>query len=202
MSTDCDVLVIGAGIQGAGIAQAAAAAGHAVLVVERSGPAAGTSSRSSKLIHGGLRYLEQFQLDLVRESLRERAILMRIAPSLVRLVPFRIPVYAGMRRPAWQIHAGLALYRALAGRGPGTDFARHAQASWGELDGLERAGLECVFAYQDGQTDDAPRGAPAHARRGGADHAGSRRCAGALAGGQRTDAGDRARGHQRHRPLG
>ena len=78
-----DVVIIGGGIHGAGVLQAAAAAGHSALLIERSRLAAGTSSRSSKLIHGGLRYLESGQFALVRESLRERAIHLRIAAELV-----------------------------------------------------------------------------------------------------------------------
>ena len=88
-----DVVIVGGGIHGAGVLQAAAAAGHSALLIERSGLASGTSSRSSKLIHGGLRYLESGQFALVRESLRERAIHLRIAAALVELKPFFIPVY-------------------------------------------------------------------------------------------------------------
>ena len=89
---DHDLVVIGAGIHGAGVAQAAAASGYRVLVLEQYEKAAqGTSSRSSKLIHGGLRYLETGQLGLVYECLRERAQLLRNAPHLVELVPFYIP---------------------------------------------------------------------------------------------------------------
>lgn len=112
---DVDVLVIGGGIQGAGAAQAAAAAGYSVALLERKEAAIGTSSRSSKLIHGGLRYLETYQFRLVRESLNERKILQRIAPHLVRLVPFYIPVYRGMKRGPWMIRAGLTLYALLGG---------------------------------------------------------------------------------------
>ena len=110
-----DVLVIGGGIQGAGVLQAAAAAGLSALLVEERSPAFGTSSRSSKLIHGGLRYLETLQLGLVRESLHERALLLRNAPELVRLVPFFLPVYSETSRPAWKIRAGLSMYAALGG---------------------------------------------------------------------------------------
>ncbi len=90
---DCDVLVVGGGIHGVGVAQAAAAAGYEVIVLEQSNLAAGTSSRSSKLIHGGLRYLESAQFSLVRESLRERELLLKLAPSLVKRQKFFIPVY-------------------------------------------------------------------------------------------------------------
>ena len=90
MSRRWDVVVAGAGIHGAGMAQAVAAAGHSVLVLEQDAIAAGSSSRSSKLIHGGLRYLESGQFRLVRESLHERALMLRLAPELVRLQKFFI----------------------------------------------------------------------------------------------------------------
>jgi glycerol-3-phosphate dehydrogenase len=79
-----EIIIVGGGIQGAGIAQAAAAAGYRVLLLEKQAPAAGTSSRSSKLIHGGLRYLESGQFRLVWEAIRERERLLRLAPDLVR----------------------------------------------------------------------------------------------------------------------
>ncbi|BAU50267.1 N-acetylglucosamine-1-phosphate uridyltransferase [Sulfurifustis variabilis] len=157
MSTglDCDLLVVGAGIHGAGVAQAAAAAGHDVRVLEQTGIAAGTSSRSSRLIHGGLRYLESAQLRLVYESLRERAILLRIAPDLVRLVPFHIPVYRGMRRSAARVRAGLSLYALLGGWRGGSRFHSLPRSTWDGLDGLDTRGLDAVFRYVDARTDDA-----------------------------------------------
>lgn len=151
----CDVAVIGAGIQGAGVAQALAAAGYTVRVLEKEQPAAGTSCKSSKLIHGGLRYLETFQFRLVRESLRERAILLRIAPHLVRLVPFHIPVYRGMRRGPWTMRAGLSLYALLGGLKKEARFSTVPKDGWDLLDGLQTDGLRAVFRYHDGQTDDA-----------------------------------------------
>ncbi|HEY3645433.1 MAG TPA: FAD-dependent oxidoreductase, partial [Gammaproteobacteria bacterium] len=84
MSQRYDLCIVGAGIHGVGVAQAASAAGYSVLLLEKHGIATGTSSRSSKLIHGGLRYLEQFQLGLVRECLQERELLLRLAPDLVK----------------------------------------------------------------------------------------------------------------------
>jgi len=151
---DTDVLVIGAGVQGVGVAQAAAAAGYRVVQLERAQVAAGTSSRSSKLIHGGLRYLETFQLRLVRESLRERAILLRIAPHLVELVPFFVPVYHDTTRAAWKVRSGLSLYALLGGLGAEARFQTVPQAAWETLDGLRTDGLRAVFRYMDGQTDD------------------------------------------------
>lgn len=149
---DCDVLVIGAGIHGAGVAQAAAAAGYRTLLLEQyAQPAAGSSSRSSKLIHGGLRYLESAQFRLVRECLVERGRLLNNAPHLVTLTPFHIPVYRHTRRRAWQIRLGLSLYALLGGKG----FQQLPVSAWPALDGLRSDNLAAVFRYYDAQTDDA-----------------------------------------------
>jgi pimeloyl-ACP methyl ester carboxylesterase len=110
-----DLLVVGGGIHGAGIARDAAGRGVRVAMVEKGDLAGATSSASSKLAHGGLRYLEQFDLRLVREALQERETLMRIAPHLVQPLPFFLPS-CGQARPAWQVRAGLLLYDLLAGR--------------------------------------------------------------------------------------
>jgi glycerol-3-phosphate dehydrogenase len=151
-----DVIVIGGGIHGAGMAQAAAAAGYSVCLLEQAPQlATGTSSRSSKLIHGGLRYLESGQFSLVRECLAERAILLNIAPDLVTLKPFHIPVYALTRRRPWQLRIGLGLYALLSGFARSGHYQRLPPSRWHELDGLETAGLQAVFRYYDAQTDDA-----------------------------------------------
>lgn len=155
MTESCDVLVIGAGVHGAGVAQRAAAAGLRVRILEKSSIAAGTSSRSSKLIHGGLRYLETGQLRLVRESLHERTMLLRLAPELVKLQRFHVPLYAETRRQPWQLRTGLSLYALLAAFGPGASFGTLGRAQWDHLDGLTTKGLKRVFWYHDGQTDDA-----------------------------------------------
>jgi glycerol-3-phosphate dehydrogenase len=155
MSSHYDLLVIGAGIHGVGVAQAAAAAGHSVLTLEQTALAAGTSSKSSKLIHGGLRYLESGRFGMVREALGERALLLRLAPELVRLTPFYIPIYPATRRRPWQIALGLSMYALLGGLKRENRFARVPRSAWGELDGLETTGLQCVFRYYDAQTDDA-----------------------------------------------
>lgn len=155
MSEPYDIAIIGAGIHGAGVAQAAAAAGHSVLLLERKEPAAGTSSRSSKLIHGGLRYLEQLQLKLVWECLHERELLLKLAPELVKIKPFYIPIYAGTRRRPWQLYAGLSLYAALAGPRHHAAFRTLKKDEWNSLGGLTTDGLQQVFQYWDGQTDDA-----------------------------------------------
>ena len=150
-----DIVVIGAGIQGAGVAQAAAAAGYSVLVVEQTAPAAGTSSKSSKLIHGGLRYLESGQFGLVHESLRERALLLKLAPELVKLQPLHIPIYENSSRSALTIRAGLSLYALLAGLNSHALFRQLSRKEWQGLEGLRQDNLKAVFRYQEAQTDDA-----------------------------------------------
>lgn len=155
MSERYDVVAVGAGIHGAGVAQAVAAAGYTVLVLEQTGVAAGTSGRSSKLIHGGLRYLETGRLRLVRESLRERELLLRLAPSLVRRVPFHIPIYTHSTRGALTVRAGLSLYALLAGLSRATRFTSIPRHEWSDLDGLATDDLVAVFRYYDAQTDDA-----------------------------------------------
>jgi glycerol-3-phosphate dehydrogenase len=152
---DCDVLVVGAGIHGAAIARALARRGASVIVAERSAPAAGTSSRSSKLVHGGLRYLEHGDLGLVRESLRARAALLREAPELVERAEFLIPVYRGGTRAPWLVRAGLSLYAVLAGFGPDARFRALPRDEWPLADGLAAEGLRAVFRYTDAKTDDA-----------------------------------------------
>ncbi len=149
-----DIVVVGGGILGAGVAQAAAAAGHSVLLIERSAWGAGTSSKSSKLIHGGLRYLQSGALGLVRESLRERATLLRIAPHLVHRAEFHIPVYRESRYRPWQLYLGLTLYWALAGFGRRNAFATLPIALGTDFPGLRRSGLQTLFRYCDARTDD------------------------------------------------
>ncbi len=107
-------LVVGGGITGCGIARDAAIRGLRVALVEQDDFASGTSSRSSRLVHGGVRYLEHGQLSLVFESSRERRTLLRIAPHLVRPMSFTWPVYAGDRIPRWKLDVGLTLYDSLA----------------------------------------------------------------------------------------
>jgi glycerol-3-phosphate dehydrogenase len=146
------VIVIGAGINGAAIAREAALSGLAVLLVDRGDLAAGTSSASSRLIHGGLRYLEHFALGLVRESLLERERLLRSAPHLVAPLELCIPVYARARRKRWQIAVGLTLYdwlsadRSLPGH---TLLARDALLA--KLPALNRDALVGGAAYFDAQ---------------------------------------------------
>jgi len=149
-----DVAIIGGGIQGAGIAQACAAAGYRCTLIEKSHLAAGTSSQSSKLIHGGLRYLESYQFGLVRHNLLERERLLRLAPDLIQRREFLIPLYPHSQRRPWQLYLGLALYRLLAGENPlksGYTLPKH---EWSQLRGINLNDLSHVFRYDDAQTDD------------------------------------------------
>jgi len=153
--THYDVTIVGSGIHGVGVAQAAAARGYRVLLLEKTGVAAGTSSRSSKLIHGGLRYLETAQFSLVRESLREREILLKNAPELVALKRFYIPVYTETSRSPLMIRLGLSLYALIGKLSQSSVFHTVPKSRWHELDGLKTQGLRQVFCYSDAQTDDA-----------------------------------------------
>src|SRR5918911_864124 len=108
-----DVVVIGGGITGAGVALDAASRGYSVALVEKADFASGTSSRSSKLIHGGLRYLQSFDLGLVREALLERQLMVKLAPHLVRPLPLVVPAFDGAR-PDRLVGIGLNMYDVMA----------------------------------------------------------------------------------------
>src|SRR5579862_2433519 len=110
-----DLVIVGGGVNGAGIARDAIGRGLSVLLCEKGDLAEGTSSRSSKLVHGGLRYLEHFELGLVREALIEREILLNMAPHIVRPLRFVLP-HSPEQRPAWMIRLGLYLYDHLGDR--------------------------------------------------------------------------------------
>src|SRR5271155_1646440 len=105
-----DVIVVGGGINGAAIAHMAAACGASVALFEKGDFASGTSSKSTKLLHGGIRYLEQAHFSLVFEGLHERNRLLKIVPHLARPIPFLLPSYQGDQRPAWMLKIGLFLY--------------------------------------------------------------------------------------------
>ena len=154
MGTDAvDLLVVGGGINGAGIARDAAGRGLKVLLVEGHDLAAATSSASSKLIHGGLRYLEQYEFRLVREALQEREVLLRLAPHIIRPLLFVLPHDASMR-PAWMIRAGLWLYDHLGGpiTLPGSKGVAFPHA---ELSAGLKGDLRTGFVYSDCRVDDA-----------------------------------------------
>lgn len=150
---DFDLLVVGGGINGAGIARDAAGRGLRVLLVEQDDLAAHTSSASTKLIHGGLRYLEYYEFGLVRKALREREVLLRAAPHLIRPLRFVMPHMPHLR-PAWMIRLGLFLYdhlgrRELLAPSRGIDMRRHA-AGTPLVDSIRRG-----FVYSDAWVDDA-----------------------------------------------
>ncbi|MHB8683821.1 MAG: glycerol-3-phosphate dehydrogenase/oxidase, partial [Dehalococcoidia bacterium] len=149
-----DVVVIGGGINGAGIAREAQLHGYATLLVERDDFGAGTTSRATRLIHGGLRYLEHAEFGLVYESLAERETLVRDAPDLVRPLRLLLPVYVGDMRPPWMVQAGLAMYDLLSFR---KSLPRHRAMPLRALDacepGLRREGLRAAFTFSDAQVE-------------------------------------------------
>jgi glycerol-3-phosphate dehydrogenase len=152
----CDVVVVGGGITGAGIARDAAMRGLHVVLLEKCDFAAGTSSKSSKLIHGGLRYLEQAELGLVFESLRERSILSQLAPHLVRPLPFLLPVYKGAPTGLETVNVGLWIYDTLAMFRSPRRHRTYRGASAAMLEpALLRSGMRGAVEYFDCATDDA-----------------------------------------------
>lgn len=148
-----DLLVIGGGVNGAGVARDAAGRGLKVALVEMNDLASGTSSWSTKLIHGGLRYLEFYEFRLVRESLKERETLWRMAPHIVRPLRFVLPYQKGAR-PAWMLRAGLFLYDHLGGRAllPAT---RTLDLTRDEAGAPLKPGYRLAFEYSDCAVDDA-----------------------------------------------
>jgi len=143
---DCDLLIVGGGVNGCGIARDATGRGLAVLLVEQDDLAGHTSSASTKLIHGGLRYLEYYEFRLVREALIEREKLLRIAPHIIWPLRFVMPLQPG-GRPGWMIRLGLFLYDHLGGRGslPGSEGV----SLKGPLGAGIRPGIARGFAYSD-----------------------------------------------------
>lgn len=151
-----DLLVVGGGINGAAIAHLAARSGFKTALLEKNDFASGTSSKSTKLIHGGLRYLENFEFGLVHEALKERFIQLKAAPHLVKPLSFIIPVYQEDTRPLWLMKLGVSIYDLLGGRylierrrflTPG-EVCRHVP--W-----IKRDGLTGGIMYDDAQMDDA-----------------------------------------------
>ncbi len=150
-----DILVIGGGINGCAIARDAALRGAKVALIEKDDFASGASGKTTKLIHGGIRYLEQFNFKLVYEALRERAILLRIAPHLVKPIEFIIPVYKNDPRSLLKIRLGVFIYDRMAG----SDNIRcHRTLKKNELLSLEQnidsRGLKGAVLYCDAQMDD------------------------------------------------
>lgn len=156
IETPVDVLIVGGGITGAGIARDAALRGFRTALVDKSDFGAGTSSHSSRLIHGGIRYLEQRAFHLVFEASRERRVLLKIAPHLVRPLAFLFPVYRGGRIGAWKLRAGMWLYDLLAAF---RNVRRHRWLRAKKVrrvePGLRDRGLVGAALYYDAQVDDA-----------------------------------------------
>ena len=151
-----DVLVIGGGIVGAGIARDAALRGLRVGLVEQYDLAFGTSSRSSRLLHGGLRYLAQGRIGLVWEASREKCVLHRIAPHLVDPLPFLFPTYRGTRWPLWKLCVGVKLYDLLCGGGNlGSSSTMGCRQVLDRIPGLCEEKLTGAVRYYDGLTSDA-----------------------------------------------
>ena len=147
-----DLIVIGAGINGAGIARDAAARGLSVALVEMKDIGNGTSNYSGRLIHGGLRYLEQADVPLVRESLRERERLFRLAPHLVKPVPTMMPFYQHNRRSSWMIRAGMIAYDILSwDKSTASHFVLSRDQTLERFAGMDPEGLTGSAIYMDGQ---------------------------------------------------
>ncbi|HKS08850.1 MAG TPA: glycerol-3-phosphate dehydrogenase [Pyrinomonadaceae bacterium] len=158
MDTEFDLIVVGAGINGAGIARDAAMRGLKVLLVDKGDVGGGTSAGSTRLIHGGLRYLEHFEFGLVRESLRERETLLRIAPHLVRPLSVTIPIYKEGQRGWTTIRAGMVAYELLAWRKSLPRYRmQSARETLRQMPGLKAEGLIGSAVYFDAQVEFAER---------------------------------------------
>ena len=155
---DYDLVVIGGGVNGAATARDAALRGLSVLLIEKNDFAGGTTSWSTRLVHGGLRYLEYFEFNLVRESLREREILLRSAPHLVKPIQMTIPIYGSGTRSYWEIMAGMVLYDILS---YDKTLPNHRMLSKSKLRQLFRSvdhdNATGAAQYYDGQAEHAER---------------------------------------------
>jgi len=155
-SQQFDLAVIGGGINGAAVAHLAALNGLKVALVEKNDFASGTSSKSSKLMHGGIRYLENMEFSLVREALKERTFHLQTLPHLVKPMPFIIPVYKEDARPLWMMKVGTLLYDIVAGK---AKIEKHQSLSAEKVIAMEprlrREGLKGGVLYYDAQMDDA-----------------------------------------------
>ena len=150
-----DLIIIGGGINGVAIAQQASVMGKRVALFEKSTLGAGASSNTSKLAHGGLRYLETFEFGLVRESVRERNLLVKLYPDLVTPLPFIFPVYKSSKRPLWQVKIGMRFYDFFSRKGP---LPKHRSLSASQVTqlapGLYSQDLVGGVVYYDAQMDD------------------------------------------------
>lgn len=148
-----DIIIIGAGINGCAIAREAAKLGKHVAVIEKQTIGSGTSSRSSRLIHGGLRYLEYGDFSLVKEALYDRTRLVTAYPHLVILRPFILPVYRGIGRPWWVIKTGLYLYDIFS-HFIAPHHTMNIETFRSDFSALTTKNLVKVFTYYDAKTDD------------------------------------------------
>src|SRR5688572_29572451 len=149
-----DFIIIGGGATGVGVAVDAASRGYRVLLLEQSDFGKGTSSRSTKLVHGGVRYLEQGNISLVMEALKERGLLRQNAPHLVSDLAFVVPSYAWWEAPFYGL--GLKLYQALSGKyGFGKSQLLSKKQTLARLPNIQTKGLRGGVAYYDGQFDDS-----------------------------------------------
>src|SRR5690242_364167 len=149
-----DLIVVGGGATGVGVAIDAATRGYSVLLLEQNDFGKGTSSRSTKLVHGGVRYLEQGNLSLVMEALKERGLLLQNAPHLVRNLGFVVPNYDWWEAPFYGL--GLKLYNLLAGKyGFGASRVLSKEETLRELPTIRTEGLRGGVIYFDGQFDDS-----------------------------------------------
>ncbi len=155
MTQEVDLFIVGGGINGAAVARDAAGRGLKVMLAEKNDYGSATSSASSKLIHGGLRYLEHREFPLVRESLHERAALLEMAPHLVTPMRFLVPLTYGRSRPSFIVRAGLLLYDLLAGRRRIEWSGRLSRDETDALPRLRKEGLTSVLHYPDCWADDA-----------------------------------------------
>jgi len=150
-----DLVIIGGGIIGAGVARDATSRGMTVALIDGNDFAFGTSSRSSKLIHGGIRYLENLEFHLVFEALSERRLLFEIAPTLVHPLRFVLPIYEGGRVGMWKLGAGMWLYDALSlFEAPELHERLNRAETMERLPLLRDHGLKGSYAYHDGYMDD------------------------------------------------
>lgn len=149
-----DVAIVGGGIQGVAVAQASAAAGFSTLLIEKKEWGWATSSSSSKLVHGGLRYLQTAQFHLVKECLHERDWMLKNCPQLVTANWFYVPIYQQNTYSRFMIMSGLILYKLLNWGSRYSGFRCIPKKEWAGINGLKQEGLLGVFAYQDAQTHD------------------------------------------------
>lgn len=153
MPASFDFIILGAGINGCGIARALSLRGRRVLVLDKAGIGTGTSSKSSRLIHGGLRYLENLEISLVKESLTDRRRLLDLYPDLVRLLPFYLPVYNDSRRKTLIIRLGLALYSFMGDSQ--NESSRIPNGAFASIfENITTTKLCAVFQYYDAKTND------------------------------------------------